>query len=156
VSNTNSDAPNVRIIPPLVYLVGVVIGSLVNIWLPTKVVPGPVAWVIGGVLMLCGAVLAASAIFTFRSVSTTVRPDRAASRLVIAGPYKITRNPMYLGLASVYLGIAIAEQSLWTFILLPVVLTIILRRAIKPEEAFLERRFGEDYTRYKAKVRRWL
>ena len=63
---------------------------------------------------------------------------------------------MYLGLAFVYLGIAIAEQSLWAVLLLPVVLTIILNRAIKPEEAFLERQFGMDYIRYKAKVRRWL
>jgi protein-S-isoprenylcysteine O-methyltransferase Ste14 len=56
----------------------------------------------------------------------------------------------------VYIGIAIAEQSLWAMLLLPVVLTIITNRAIKPEEAFLERRFGADYNQYKARVRRWL
>jgi protein-S-isoprenylcysteine O-methyltransferase Ste14 len=63
---------------------------------------------------------------------------------------------MYLALAVVYLGIAVADQSLWALILLPVVLTIIRRRAIAPEEAFLERRFGADYVSYKAKVGRWL
>jgi protein-S-isoprenylcysteine O-methyltransferase Ste14 len=156
MNDTETDKPNVRIIPPLVYLAGVIIGSLLSIWLPTKVVAGPVAWVIGGILIFCGAVLAGSGIFTFKNAGTPVRPDRAATTLVIAGPYKLTRNPMYLGLAFIYLGIAIAEQSLWALILLPIVLTIIQNRAVKLEEAFLERQFGTDYLRYKAKVRRWL
>jgi protein-S-isoprenylcysteine O-methyltransferase Ste14 len=116
---TNADRPNVKIIPPLVYLAGLVIGSVVTILLPTKVLPGPAAWVIGGILILCGVVLTASAILMFKRRGTPVRPDRAASTLVIAGPYKVTRNPMYLSLAFVYLGIAIAEQSLWAIILLP-------------------------------------
>jgi protein-S-isoprenylcysteine O-methyltransferase Ste14 len=89
-------------------------------------------------------------------VGTTIRPDRAASTLVIAGPYKISRNPMYLGLALVYLGIAIAGQSVSALILLPVVLAIIQRRAIEPEEAFLEKSFGANYVSYKEMVRRWL
>jgi protein-S-isoprenylcysteine O-methyltransferase Ste14 len=63
---------------------------------------------------------------------------------------------MYLGLAFVYLGIAIAGQSVWALILLPVVMFIVQRGAIEPEEAFLERRFGADYVGYKEKVRRWI
>src|SRR5713101_4990502 len=94
MSDSSSDAPSVRIIPPLVYLAGLVIGFLANIWMPIKVVPSSVAWTSGGILIFCGAVLAGSAIFKFKDVGTTVRPDRAASTLVIVGPYKITRNPM--------------------------------------------------------------
>ena len=152
----DDDAPNVKIIPPLIYLAGIVIGFLASIWMPTKVVPNSVAWTVGGILIFCGAVLAGSAILKFRDAGTTVRPDRGASTLVIAGPYKITRNPMYLGLALVYLGMTIAGQSVWALILLPVVLTVIRRRAIEPEEAFLEKRFGANYLSYKKKVRRWL
>jgi protein-S-isoprenylcysteine O-methyltransferase Ste14 len=63
---------------------------------------------------------------------------------------------MYLGLAVVYLGIAVVGQSVWALILLPIVLSIIQRRAIEPEEAFLERRFGADHVGYKEKVRRWI
>lgn len=63
---------------------------------------------------------------------------------------------MYLGLALVYAGISIADQSVWTLILLPIVLTIIQRRAIEPEETFLEKRFGTDYLRYKENIRRWI
>jgi protein-S-isoprenylcysteine O-methyltransferase Ste14 len=151
-----SDAPNVKIIPPLVYFAGIIVGLFVSMWVPTKVVPNLAAWIIGGVFILCGAVLAGSAILRFKGVGTTVRPDRAASSLVIAGPYKTTRNPMYLGLALVYLGIAMADQSIWALILLPVILIIIQHWAIGPEEAFLERRFGTDYSSYKAKVRRWV
>jgi protein-S-isoprenylcysteine O-methyltransferase Ste14 len=156
MSEISSDAPKVKIIPPLVYLAGLVIGFLLNNWMPIVVVPSLVAWAIGGILIFCGAVLAGSAVFKFKDVGTTVRPDRAASALVVAGPYKITRNPMYLGLALVYLGIAIAGQSVWALMFLPIVLTIIQRRAIEPEEAFLERRFGADYIGYEEKVRRWI
>ena len=140
MSDISSDAPSVKIIPPLVYLAGLVIGFLANIWMPIKVVPSLVAWTSGGILIFCGAVLAGSAVFKFKDVSTTVRPDRAASTLVIVGPYKITRNPMYLGLACIYFGVAVAGQSVWALILLPVVLAIVQRRAIEPEEVFLERR----------------
>lgn len=156
MSDNNSDAPNVRIVPPLVYLAGLTIGFLANIWMPIKFIPDLVAWALGGVLICCGAVLAGSAMLRFKGASTTVRPDRPVSALVIAGPYKITRNPMYLGLAFVYLGIAIAGQSVWALILLPLVLTVIQRRAIEPEEAFLKRRFGVDYISYTTRVRRWM
>jgi len=156
MSDVSSDIPSVKIVPPLIYLAGLVIGFLANIWMPIKVVPNFLAWTVGSLFIFCGAVLMGSAVLNFRNVGTTVRPDRAASTLVIVGPYKITRNPMYLGLAFVYLGIAIAGQIIWALILLPVVLTIIQRRAIEAEEAFLERRFGADYVGYKERVRRWI
>lgn len=156
MSESRFDAPNVKIIPPLVYLAGLAIGLVVSIWVPTNIVPNSPAWALGGILIACGAMLAGSAILRFKSVGTTVRPDQASSTLVIVGPYKITRNPMYLGLALVYAGISIADQSVWALILLPVVLAIIQRQAIEREEAFLERRFGTDYLRYKEDVRRWI
>ncbi|HKF13491.1 MAG TPA: isoprenylcysteine carboxylmethyltransferase family protein [Xanthobacteraceae bacterium] len=152
----NADAPDVKIIPPLVYLAGIVIGLLASIWMPAKVVPYSLAWTVGGILVACGVVLTGSAALKFKDARTTVRPDRAASSLVTAGPYKITRNPMYLGLAFVYLGIAVADQSVWALVLLPVVLAIIQRLAIEPEEAFLERRFGGAYINYKQRVSRWI
>ena len=156
MADTSSDAPNVKIVPPLVYLAGLAVGFLANVWMPIKFIPDLLAWALGGSLIACGAVLTGSALLKFKGVGTTVRPDRPASTLVIAGPYKITRNPMYLGLALVYLGIAIVGQSVWALILLPVILTVIQRRAIEPEEAFLKRRFGADYITYMTKVRRWI
>jgi protein-S-isoprenylcysteine O-methyltransferase Ste14 len=156
MTDADSDAPNVRIVPPLVYLGGLAIGFLASLWVPVHFIPDLVGWTLGAILIVCGAALTSSALVKFKRAGTTVRPDRAARTLVIAGPYKMTRNPMYLGLALVYLGIAIAGQSLWAVILLPLVLIIIQRRAIAPEEDFLKRRFGADYISYMAKVRRWL
>jgi protein-S-isoprenylcysteine O-methyltransferase Ste14 len=156
VSESHLDAPDVKIIPPLVYLAGLVIGLLASVWVPTKILPNLLAWILGGIVVVCGAVLAGSAILKFKDAGTTVRPDRASNKLVIVGPYKITRNPMYVGLALVYAGISIADQSAWALILLAFVLSIIQRRVIEPEEAFLERRFGPAYIRYKERVSRWI
>ena len=156
MSESHLDAPNVKIIPPLVYLAGLVIGLLASIWAPTKILPSFLAWTLGGIVVACGVVLAGSAVLKFKDAGTTVRPDRPSSKLVVAGPYKITRNPMYAGLALVYTGISTADQSAWALILLVFVLSIIQRQVIEPEEAFLERRFGPDYIRYKKRIRRWI
>ncbi len=156
MSNTNSEGPQVKIIPPLVFLTGLLVGSLANIWIPTKVVSNAVPWSIGGVLIICGLIVSGAAVVKFKRAGTTVRPDRAASTLVTAGPYRVCRNPMYLGLAVLSLGVAIADQSLWTLIALALVVTLIQRRVIEPEEAFLEKRFGAEYLSYKRAVRRWL
>ena len=156
MTKLESDAPDVHVIPPLVYVIGLVVGLLISVWVPTKVVPGVLAWSLGGVLFVCGSALAGSAVMRFLSEGTTVRPDRAADKFVTAGPYRITRNPMYVGLAITYVGIAIADQSLWALVLLAVVLAIISRAVIAPEELFLSRRFGSEYLAYQKSVRRWL
>jgi protein-S-isoprenylcysteine O-methyltransferase Ste14 len=153
---SEADAPKVRIVPPLVYLAGLGLGHLGNRWLPLEVVPVQAGWIAGGILFVLGLGLAVSAMINFTRSGTTIRPDRASTTLVIAGPYRFTRNPMYLGLAAAYLGLAIADRSLASLILLPVVLLIIRWAVIANEEAFLERRFGSAYTGYKARVRRWL
>jgi protein-S-isoprenylcysteine O-methyltransferase Ste14 len=153
---SSPERPQVRIIPPLVYLAGLVIGMTVGYWLPTRFLSPATAWTLGGVLMIAGAVLVASAVGLFARKGTTVRPDRAPAVLVVDGPFTFTRNPMYLGLTCIYLGVTAGLQSLWALIILPVVLYIIWREVILKEEAFLERRFGSDYLHYKERVRRWL
>jgi protein-S-isoprenylcysteine O-methyltransferase Ste14 len=153
---SDADAPKVRLFPPLVYLAGVVAGHLINWWLPIGTLPAHPSWILGGILFLAGLGLIGSALVNFRRSGTTIRPDRASTSLVIAGPYKFTRNPMYVGMAIVYFGLAIADRSLWSLILLPIVLLVIRRAVIAHEEAFLERRFGVAYADYKTRVRRWL
>ena len=151
-----NDAPNVKIIPPLVYLAGIVIGFLATIWMPTKVVPNSVAWTVGGILICCGAALTGSALLKFKDVGTTVRPDRAASTLVISGLYKITRNPMYLALCLVQAGIGFLLND-WITLLFVVPLALILHfGVILPEEKYLEAKFGEPYLALKREVRRWI
>jgi protein-S-isoprenylcysteine O-methyltransferase Ste14 len=87
---------------------------------------------------------------------TTFHPDREASRLVVAGPYRFSRNPIYLGLTAVYAGAALLANTLWAILLLPLVLIIVATQVIGREERYLARTFGEDYSEYCRRVRRWL
>jgi protein-S-isoprenylcysteine O-methyltransferase Ste14 len=81
---------------------------------------------------------------------------RPASGLVMDGPFRYSRNPAYVSFTMIYAGVASLKNSLWAILLLPVVLHIIRHHAIEREERYLERRFGEEYLRYKSQVRRWL
>ncbi|MFI5210728.1 MAG: methyltransferase family protein, partial [Gemmatimonadales bacterium] len=69
---------------------------------------------------------------------------------------RFSRNPMYVGMTLLYLGIALWANSLWPLLLLPAVLVVMRRGVIAREEAYLERRFGDEYRSYRARVRRWL
>ncbi len=93
---------------------------------------------------------------TLRRAETTIRIDRPVSRLVTGGPFRHSRNPGYLSFAMIYAGVATLGRSLWAILLLPAALTTVQRTIIDKEERYLERRFGEEYLRYKARVRRWL
>ena len=83
-------------------------------------------------------------------------PHRAVSTLVDQGPYRFSRNPMYVGLAAAYTGLALVLNRLWPFAFLPLVLALIVVFVIRPEERHLEERFGDDYRAYKRRVRRFI
>jgi protein-S-isoprenylcysteine O-methyltransferase Ste14 len=83
-------------------------------------------------------------------------PGKPTSSLITDGPFRYSRNPGYLGGAMVYTGIASLTNVLWVLLFLPVVLFVMQRTAIEREERYLERNFGEEYLRYKARVRRWI
>ncbi len=91
-----------------------------------------------------------------RNAETTFRIDRPVSRLVTGGPFRYSRNPGYLSFALIYAGIATLRRSPWAMLLLPAVITTVRRTIIEKEEHYLERRFGEEYLGYEARVRRWL
>jgi protein-S-isoprenylcysteine O-methyltransferase Ste14 len=152
----SADSPGVRIPPPLFYLVGLVIGILMSVWIPSVWVPLLISRTIGGLLLGLGLILASSAVFLFRRIGTTIRPDQPSTSLATGGPYRFTRNPMYLSLALCYAGIAILNQSIWALLLLPLVLFVIQDKVIKREERHLGRCFGSEYTHYKSRVRRWI
>ena len=115
-----------------------------------------VHWIIGGSLILIGLALAAAGIRNFSRAGTPVRSIHPTRALVTTGIHGWTRNPIYLGLFLVYVGIAVAARSPWILILtLPLAITI-RYGVVAREEAYLERRFGDAYRDYKARVRRWL
>jgi len=106
--------------------------------------------------VLAGAALIASAIGLFRNIGQDPAPWTATPEIVTEGIYRVTRNPMYVGMALLQLGIGVALANGWMVVLIPFVLVIIYAIAIRHEEAYLERKFGEGYLVYKRSVRRWL
>jgi len=111
---------------------------------------------LGVALLAAGLILACVAIATFAAVRTTVFPHGSPSRLVTSGPYRFTRNPMYVSLTVTYLGAASTWQFLWPVILLPLPLLWIERLLIPIEERRLTDAFGDTYRAYCRRVRRWL
>lgn len=110
----------------------------------------------GAVLIALAGALGAWGVVLFRRARTGVVPFSEATTLVTSGPYRFTRNPMYLGMAGILAGTAIWLGSLTPWLVLPAFVGIIAQRFIAPEEAMLERTFGERYARYCEAVRRWL
>ena len=97
-----------------------------------------------------------SALVTFRGVGTTPNPTKPAAALALGGPYRFTRNPMYLGWVFAYVGAALLVNAVWPLVFLPVVIAVVQRMFIEKEERYLERKFGDAYRQYKVRVRRWL
>ena len=153
----HDDGPGIRFPPPLLYIAVLVVGILLSAAYPVHLLPSAIAWPLGAVILAAGIALGPVwGIRTMRTAGTTVRPDRAASHLVTDGPFRYTRNPLYLSLTLIYAGIAIIANSLWALLLLiPVVLFMSLF-VIRREEAHLQRAFGDEYERYRARVRRWV
>jgi protein-S-isoprenylcysteine O-methyltransferase Ste14 len=110
----------------------------------------------GLLVLAAGAGLIVWAAIEFRRHRTSIRPDRGSDALLLAGPYAFSRNPIYLGDALALAGAAVAFNRLWLLLAVPVFLFLVDRLAVRPEEAYLARRFGEAYLDYMARVRRWL
>ena len=150
-----SDTPDVVAHPPLIFGAGLLLGWAIqrlHAWPflpPTWRRPVATVLLLGGLVGLAGLV-------TFLRAQTSPNPRRPAARLVTGGPYRFTRNPMYLGFTFLYLGASAWMNSLWPVLLLPVVLIVMQRGVIAREEAYLERRFGAEYRAYRGRVRRWL
>jgi protein-S-isoprenylcysteine O-methyltransferase Ste14 len=83
-------------------------------------------------------------------------PGQLSTALVVEGPYKVTRNPIYIGFVLAYFGLAIMLTSVWVLLLLIPVLIVLQRGVVEREETYLERQFGETYRKYQARVPRWL
>jgi protein-S-isoprenylcysteine O-methyltransferase Ste14 len=142
--------------PPLIFLAGLGIGFALEALLPGSSVPDAVAWILGGALLLAGLVLLFWFEQAFTRKKTPANPWRPTTAIATDGPYRITRNPAYVGMALVYIGIALCSHALWVLLPLPVVLAIIDRGVIAREERYLERKFGQEYLDYKRRVRRWI
>lgn len=150
------DSAGVKFPPPLIFLLAILIGLGIQRFAPIAVLPPALATPIG----LCFVLFAlALAMLGFRELGrhkTTVRPDEPSSAIVKTGPYRFTRNPLYLALSALQLGIGFWTNNLWVVLMYALVWILMTTQVIAREEAYLERAFGEDYSSYKASVRRWI
>ena len=150
------DNPGVRVPPPALYALAVLIGYLLNRRWPLPIGGGvsvqALAWLLVGVWL----VMSVSSIGTFRRSRTSIVPIRPATALVIAGPYRFTRNPMYLGLVIQTLGIAVWVGA-WPMFAAPLALFLTSNWIHIPfEEAKMRRQFATDFDAYVKRVRRWV
>jgi len=150
------DASGVRFPPPLIYVGGFVIGYLLDRAVPLTLTSWPLGERLGWALVAVGGALMGSAVMTFRRAGTSLNPAKPTTRVVVHGPYRFTRNPMYVGWVIVYLGCVLLTNTVWPLVSLPVVLVLISRAVIAKEERYLAAKFGDAYRAYKARVRRWL
>jgi protein-S-isoprenylcysteine O-methyltransferase Ste14 len=152
-------SPGVHFPPPFLFAGGLLLGWFLDRrWIPLRL-PGlgfPNVERIGTILIIIGACLGMWGAATFLRARTAIVPFHPASRLIESGPYRFTRNPMYTGLTIVYLGVSALLDSVWPFVILPIVLFLLMRLVIVKEEAYLHDAFGDDYAAYKGRVRRWL
>jgi protein-S-isoprenylcysteine O-methyltransferase Ste14 len=143
--------------PPIAWALTVVIGLALD-WLhPLPFLPAavPVAWV-GGLVFLAGLALLICAATTFRRAGTQIQTTEPTTKIVTEGPYRYSRNPIYIGMLLGLVGLAIGFDSLWLLILLVPFFIVIRYGVVAREEAYLERKFGDVYLAYKSHVGRWL
>jgi protein-S-isoprenylcysteine O-methyltransferase Ste14 len=142
--------------PPMIYLGSLVFGLLLNRRFPVTFLPRKIARNFGWPLLGGGVLLMGWFEWAMRRAGTPTNPYKPVSHVVTQGPFRYTRNPGYLAMATIYMGVTSLANALWAILLLPVALIVVQRGVIEREERYLERKFGEEYLRYKAQVRRWL
>ena len=167
---TNRDIPGVIAPPPLIYLGFLFVGwGLAKLGARPDLVEAGFGWLAAGfnlevevrrsvalTLIIGGLLLDGMAAGLFRRRGTAVEPWKPSTTLIIEGPYRFSRNPIYLGFAVTYLGLAVAMDSWVALLLLAPCLAVVDRFVIQREERYLASKFGAAYTAYCATVRRWL
>jgi protein-S-isoprenylcysteine O-methyltransferase Ste14 len=137
-------------------LTGFLVQHFVPIHIVNGLTPARTLRLVGIAEIAIALVLMGWAVATFARLRTPVIPIRRARTLVEEGPFKLTRNPMYLGFTVLYVGIVFVANALWPLVFLPEAIALTYLFAIRLEEEYLKREFGEAYTAYCARVRRWL
>jgi len=150
------DKSGVPLAPPFLYLAALAVAIGLGALWPLAPMPPLLTHAGGGAILVAGAVPIVDSAIRFRRARTNITTFRPTTALVTDGLYRYSRNPIYLGLAALYLGLALLAGSWWGIILLPALLAVIRHVVIAREEAYLERKFGDAYRAYKARVRRWI
>ena len=150
------DSSNVAVFPPALFGGTLVLGLILHWLRPVPLLPPVAARLLGVVLLVLSAWLARCAEAAMKRAGTNVRPDQPTLAIVMDGPFRFTRNPLYLATTGLYLSVALMVNALWPLVLLPPVLVVLHWGVIRREERYLEAKFGAPYLAYRARVRRWV
>jgi protein-S-isoprenylcysteine O-methyltransferase Ste14 len=154
------DSPGVPFPPPFLYAAAFLAGLALERWgwrLHVATDELRPVLVLGGWTAVAGGLAFAGwGLLTFLRARTAVIPTRPASRLVTSGPYRFSRNPMYIGLGTLYLGLAALFDVAWPVALFPLAVASLYILVIRREERYLAHAFGDEYAAYARRVRRWV
>lgn len=151
-----ADNPGVVAPPPLIYVGTLAVGLLANALYPVRFLPHGLSRALGWPLVASGLAILILGLREMKWAETNVDPYHPATAIVSEGPFRYTRNPIYVGFTLIYGGISALANALPPILLLPAVIAVMRRGVIEREERYLERKFGDEYLRYKGRVRRWI
>lgn len=140
--------------PPVLYGVAFVLGLAIHSWQPNSIVPPEFA-VIGLLVLVAGSLLAVWGKRTLEHAGTNASPWLPTTVLVVTGPFRFSRNPLYLARTLMYVGLALVMNTVWPLVALIPLLAVLHFGVISPEERYLDAKFGDTYRGYRARVRRW-
>ena len=142
--------------PPLLFAAAIAAGVVLHLVWPLSFTLGAARWPIGATLSIAGVAMFAAAVRAFAAAGTPVPGSQSATAIVGRGPYRFSRNPIYVAFVLFHLGIAVFVGSWWLVITLAASVSVIAIAVVPREEQYLEARFGPTYSTYKSSVRRWL
>ena len=152
------DHPNISpmVHPPIVALMFIVIAYFLGRFVPIPYVAPVAVQYFGLFLTFIGFLLGVGAFIEFRRARTTLDPHGSVKQVVTSGIYRFSRNPIYLGFLLMVIGLPLNSGLFWGIVMAPLYIMTMTRLVIEREEAYLEKKFKEQYTRYRSRVRRWL
>ena len=156
MNGMNQDKPDVLLPPPVLYGLCLALGFLLKALINPPLMMIWKVWPIGAALLAASIGLALWAVLTFTAHGTSVDPSHPVTALVQTGPYRFSRNPIYVALTIAVVGVAIINQNIWLIPLLVLVHIVLHYGVIRREEQYLTNKFGAAYCDYQQRVRRWL
>lgn len=151
-----SDNAGVIAFPPALYAVTLLMGLELSFIFPVSFLPRPISLLFAVFALIGAGWFSISAFRAMNRAQTAIDPAKPATAIVSDGVFKLSRNPLYLSLTLLYLGISLLFNALWALLLLLPLLVVVQIGVIQREEVYLERKFGDEYLRYKAPVCRWI
>lgn len=158
MENDLIDSAGIRISPPLYFFACLGFGLLLEFFFPLHLVSLSLTLraIICCSFTLISLYFAAGGFIALIKNKTPFDTAKSTAKIVISGPFRFSRNPLYLSLLLLLFGIAFSILSLWLFFTVPILFILFLFKAVKPEESYLSQKFGKEYLDYSAKVRRWI